>query len=518
VTAELSALSLAALGLALLDWVLWMSVWTGLLFVGARCIDALTARRVSPGWRALLYATLAIRVLLPVRWTAPLGLSAVVTLGAPLGAAGDAARDAALAPALQLDSAAAASGGALLWTSLLVPAYVLVALLLCALWLRTRARIERALGEPLVGAPSNPPVLSSEGFGPAVVGLFRPRIAVPSALAAELPSGALDWIVRHERAHVRRGDHIVLAAVQFTTVLLWPLLPVWFAAARVRALIELACDETTLEGAAPSERRSYQETLLMLASHNTHRVVPRSLSHAVPAFGGGSLVERVRSARRTSSLPGLVQGAIVLLSALLMTACSGLGAEREFYDVDDDEVVLLSLRAQGLDRSNNAEPGQVYIETKMIATSEETADWLVPAVAQDGGEVVIQLIEEDSRVRILTCPGIVTQDGQEATLFVGNTRVVLVPAAGEPDHVRPVAVELAGGATNLVQHGIKIRLVSDPAIDGVRSVQVRFVRVADGKLMHRLDRKIQLTDGRTVLLRVKPVDPESAEPTDLTDD
>ncbi len=493
---------LAALGRVVADWVLWMSVWTALLFVAARAVDALTQKRVSPGWRALLYGVLLVRVLLPVRWAAPFGVASIVGTGD--ASAPTLAFLSATLPSASIAATPAAATLASAWPVLIVPLYVLVAFVLCALWLRTRARIERTLGEPLRSGVEDPPILTTDGYGPAVVGLVGPRIAIPRALAESLPPEALAWVVRHERAHVRRHDHVVLTVVQMATLVLWPLLPVWFAASRVRALIELACDRTTLEGSFPSERRSYQETLLMLASANTRRVVPRIFRHVAPSFGGGSLVERVRDARRTTSLPGFLQGAIVLLAAAAMTACSGLGAEQGPYELAGGDVVLLSLRTQGVaaEGADGTEPGQVLVETQVIATTDETADWLVPAVAQDGGEAVMQLIQEDNRVRIITCPSLVTREEDEATIFVGETRVLLPPPKGTAAPVRPVEIVFVGG--DPVESGLKLRIVADPAVNGVRAVEVHFVRVADGKLVQSLDQSIELVDGRRVLLRVRP--------------
>jgi hypothetical protein len=165
------------------------------------------------------------------------------------------------------------------------------------------------------------------------------------------------------------------------------------------------------------------------------------------------------------------------------------------------------VRSQGLDTADDAEPEQVLLETQIIATSEETAGWLVDAVDTDGGEVVMELIAEDSRVRILTCPSIVSQEGQEASLFVGNAHRVLTPPETASDEVRPVEIEFVGGEqgvveTRAVERGVRLKLLSGPAVEGTRTVRVSFERFFEGILEHRLDRDVQLRDGRTILLRI----------------
>ena len=237
----------------------------------------------------------------------------------------------------------------------------------------------------------------------------------------------------------------------------------------------------------------------MLASHNSRRVVPRT----VPAFGGGSLVERVRGARRSTSLPALVQAAVVLSAAVLLTACTGLAAQESTYHVGADDEVLLSIKSHGLAHDNPEEPRQVLLETAVITTDAENSDWILQSVNQESGDVVMQLLAEDSRARILSCPSLITLEGQEATLFVGESRRVLEPAADAPSEVKPVEVEVVGLHDELAMYeGIKFEVVTHGAVDGVRPVRIRFVRMEAGKREHELEQDVELRDGRRILLRV----------------
>ena len=73
-----------------------------------------------------------------------------------------------------------------------------------------------------------------------------PRIVLPRTLADQDPDEALRCVLRHERAHLERRDHVLMAVLQLTLVVAWPILPLWIRRARVRALVELASDERAL--------------------------------------------------------------------------------------------------------------------------------------------------------------------------------------------------------------------------------------------------------------------------------
>jgi len=97
--------------------------------------------------------------------------------------------------------------------------------------------------------------------GPAVVGLFWPKVVTPAGYAERFSPEELRLIDVHERIHIERGDpgaNLLIAAVASLS---------WFnplahlGAACARADQEMACDETVLLR-LPSARRRYAETLV----------------------------------------------------------------------------------------------------------------------------------------------------------------------------------------------------------------------------------------------------------------
>jgi beta-lactamase regulating signal transducer with metallopeptidase domain len=177
------------------------------------------------------------------------------------------------------------------WSAALVVAYAAVALAILLVRLRAYLSLRRELrsarlasvGAATPGAPC--PVFEHDVLGPMVVGTIRPRIVLPSLLLSPDQTDALACVIGHESAHVRRGDVWLMATIQVLTVACWPVLPLWFAARRVRVLVEMACDEHALDQADAGGRRRYGQALIDIAGWRTVTLSP--LGAGELRFGSG---------------------------------------------------------------------------------------------------------------------------------------------------------------------------------------------------------------------------------------
>jgi bla regulator protein blaR1 len=101
----------------------------------------------------------------------------------------------------------------------------------------------------------------SPDVGPAVVGIFRPRIVAPADFETRFGADERELILAHERVHLRRGDAAVNAIACAVQCLCWFNPLVHLAARLLRIDQELACDATVI-GRFPTARRTYAELLL----------------------------------------------------------------------------------------------------------------------------------------------------------------------------------------------------------------------------------------------------------------
>jgi bla regulator protein blaR1 len=127
--------------------------------------------------------------------------------------------------------------------------------------LRVLEEVKKELGIRTLLAIVETEQLSS----PALFGVLRPRLLMPSGLLEVLQADDLRNIFRHELVHLRRWDLWVGWAVALLQAVHWfnPLL--WFAFHRLRRDRELACDESAVWRLDPDAIAGYGQTLLRLA-------------------------------------------------------------------------------------------------------------------------------------------------------------------------------------------------------------------------------------------------------------
>ncbi|HJB20735.1 MAG TPA: peptidoglycan DD-metalloendopeptidase family protein [Candidatus Fournierella merdavium] len=154
--------------------------------------------------------------------------------------------------------------------------------------------------------------------GPVMTGLVRPVLYLPAAM--EL--GRLELALRHEAAHLSRGDLWVKALVRWCCRLHWfdPLCA--FHAARWSRACEYACDAQAAAGLDEAARRAYGLLLLDAA---------QSCPLPAGAAGLGGSKKELK-ARLTALLHPATPGrrftagvAAALAAALCLTACAAAG-------------------------------------------------------------------------------------------------------------------------------------------------------------------------------------------------
>lgn len=232
----------------------------------------------------------------PTRWVWALVMAA--TAGSPLWArllgsgAATPPRGISIPPELLYDMLAVPSAGdgppATLWSSLdgpLALGWALCSVLILGVVFWTALRLRRAARTCEVRTVESHEVLVSAGLGPAVLGLFRPRIVLP-AWTLELDRDRLRMVLLHEEEHRAARDPGLLAlGILLAAASPWnPSL--WWMARRLHLAVEGDCDRRVLARGVPP--KEYGSLLLDVASG------ARSLSALAPALveGGSSFLER----------------------------------------------------------------------------------------------------------------------------------------------------------------------------------------------------------------------------------
>lgn len=175
-----------------------------------------------------------------------------------------------------------------------------------ALRARARVRIPVRLG------------LSGRVDSLVVLGWLKPVVLVPAAALLTLPPEALEALLAHELAHVRRRDFLANLVQTFAEALLFYHPAVWWLSRRIRQEREHCCDDAAV--LACGDPILYASALLGLEELRSH---PNLIPDLAPAASGGKLMSRIQRILRPRFTPTPIAPLAALLPALLLAV--GLG-------------------------------------------------------------------------------------------------------------------------------------------------------------------------------------------------
>ena len=145
---------------------------------------------------------------------------------------------------------------------------------------------------------------------PFILGLFRPRIYLPSHLDEDTRT----MVLAHERAHLDRLDHLWKPLGFALLTVHWFNPVIWLGYILLCRDIELACDEKVIKKLDKPAVRTYSEALVRCA------VPQRSIALCPLAFGEVGVKDRVKAMVRYKK-PGLILTAAAVILAILLAAC-----------------------------------------------------------------------------------------------------------------------------------------------------------------------------------------------------
>ena len=199
-------------------------------------------------------------------------------------------------------------------------------------------RLQRKVSEAVILREN---IFQSENVGsPFVLGIIKPRIYLPYNMNKQ----DLEHVVAHERAHIRRKDHLWKPLGFLLLTIHWfnPLM--WLAYVLLCRDIELACDEKVIQELGNEQRADYSQALVACS-------VNRRMIAACPlAFGEVGVKERVKSVLNYKK-PAfwVIVASVVACAVVAVCFLTNPRAEREFpingknvADLDTNLVLVRS--------------------------------------------------------------------------------------------------------------------------------------------------------------------------------
>ncbi len=145
---------------------------------------------------------------------------------------------------------------------------------------------------------------------PFVLGVLRPRIYLPSVLQEK----EKDYILLHERIHIRRGDHIFRMLAFGALSIHWFNPFVWLAFYLSGVDMEMSCDDAVMKKKGADIRTEYSTSLLSLATGKQY------FQGTLLAFGEGNVKNRVKNVMKYKK-PAVIT-AVVAVSVVIVLICT----------------------------------------------------------------------------------------------------------------------------------------------------------------------------------------------------
>lgn len=159
---------------------------------------------------------------------------------------------------------------------------------------------------------------------PFILGIVRPHIYLPSSIN----EADMEYVIFHEKAHLKRKDHIWKPFGFLLLSIYWfhPIL--WVAYILFCRDIELACDEKVIRQFGTEIKKPYSDALINCS-------VPRKMITACPlAFGETGVKERVRGVLNYKK-PAFWMILVAVITCAITAVC--LLTNPKSYDVTDLE-------------------------------------------------------------------------------------------------------------------------------------------------------------------------------------
>ena len=212
---------------------------------------------------------------------------------------------------------------------------------------------------------------------PFVMGIIKPRIYMPRGITDD----EMEYLVLHEKTHIRRGDVFFKALGIVVLAIHWFNPLVWIAYTMFVRDMEMSCDEEVISKMGAGVKADYSMSLVSFARRNNgsrYIVVPVAFSNRV--FGGKEVKMRIKNVLGYNGTSKLLSTVALVLVASVGLICLFNG--KSFADETDGEDA----------QASEVEVAEVADET---AADETTADETVVIDDENGGEVEVAVTPSD---------------------------------------------------------------------------------------------------------------------------
>jgi len=261
--------------------------------------------------------------------------------------------------------------------------------------------------------------LADDIDSPFVMGLFRPKIYLPSAMEEREQS----YILLHEQHHIRRLDHVVKAVAFVALCIHWFNPLVWVAFILSGKDMEMSCDEAVVRKLGTQIRADYTASLLSLATGK------RIIAGMPLAFGEGNTKGRIRNLANWKK-PAFWVVLVAVIACIVLAVCLLTNPEtkQDLSFLNYENLVSVAAQSDTHPAAKSDDQSRYIIDGPQLAQFLDKASW----TAQTGITRSVQRnTDKNSRSSIH-----ITLNGTYLKVFDTDTANIYDPTTGKDRYYR----------------------------------------------------------------------------------
>lgn len=245
--------------------------------------------------------------------------------------------------------------------------------------------------------------VSSRAATPFTMGLIHPCIYLPEGIGEK----EQEYILCHERIHIRRKDYLVKNIAFLLTALYWWNPFVWVAFYFMEQDMEMSCDEAVMRQLDGNFRREYAQSLLNFATGEKRKM-------AVPlTFGGSSVKKRVKNIlsgkNRKRWMEAIGVAALLIVGLLIFTTQENTDSKNTGNEEDVVAAQTEKLEKTASGETDTEEPAAEDPEITEAQNTQADEDWIgivdadtlfVRLMPEENAEVV-SILAKEQKIYIL---------------------------------------------------------------------------------------------------------------------
>lgn len=198
---------------------------------------------------------------------------------------------------------------------------------------------------------------------PFILGIVRPRIYLPSNISKQ----DMDYVIAHEKAHLKRRDHIWKPLGFMLLAVYWFNPALWFAYILLCKDIEFACDEKVLKQMGSDIKKHYSDALINCS-------VPRKMISACPlAFGEVGVKGRIKSVLNYKK-PAFWIVIVAVITSIAVAVCFLTNPKKDATGDNDKVSNTSSGSSQNSDDKNSSNNNSNQNNTSSVISQTQKED------------------------------------------------------------------------------------------------------------------------------------------------